>query len=78
MANTNDMIHIAQCKFQQFICKDTSRVRKPEKTMIRKASPQPHSPSMENCLMAKTTQRSVAMDNVDLLADQNIAEDGEE
>lgn len=78
MTDANNMVHITQRKFQQLIREDTRRVGKPEKTMIRKAGSQPHGPRVQNSLMAKAAQRSVAVDNFDLLADQDVAEYWEE
>lgn len=55
MTDADDMVHITEGKFQQLICKDTRRVRKPEETMIRETCPQPHGSSMQYSFVAKTT-----------------------
>ena len=46
MAHSDDMIHVAQSKLQQLIRQDTRRIREAKKRMIRKDSPQSHSPRM--------------------------------
>lgn len=55
MADANNMVHITQRKFQQLIRKDTCRIRKAEKTMIRKACSKPHCPRVQNSFMTKAT-----------------------
>ena len=74
MANANDVIHIAQRKLQQLIRQNTRRIREPKKRMIRKHRPKPHSPSMQNRLMAQTAQTSMPMHNPNLLPQHHIPE----
>ena len=74
MAYSDDMIHIAQRKLQQLIRQDTRRIREAKKRMIRKNSPQPHSPRMQNSLMTKTTQTRMPMHNLNPLPQNDIPE----
>ena len=72
MAHSDDMIHIAQRKLQQLVRQDTRRIREAKKRMIRKHSPQPHSPRMQNRLMTKTTQTRMPMHNLNPLPQNDI------
>ena len=74
MADANNMIHIAQSKLQQLIRQNARRIREPKKRMIRKHRPQPHSPSMQNRLMAQTAQTGMPMHNLNLLPQHDIPE----
>ena len=78
MANANNMIHITKGKLQELICKNTGSVRESEKGMIREHSPQPHCPRMQDGLMAKITQTSMPVYDLDLFSDYNISEDWKE
>lgn len=78
MAYTDTMINITQGELQQLIRQDTRRISKPIQRMIRKHSPQPHRPRMQNRLMTQRAQTRMPMHNLNLLADANIAKDGEE
>ena len=77
MADANDVIHITQSKLQQLIRQNTRRIREPKKRMIRKHRPQPHSPRMQNRLMAQTAQTSMPMHNLNLLPQHHIPENRE-
>ncbi|RJE22719.1 hypothetical protein PHISCL_04935 [Aspergillus sclerotialis] len=78
MANTDDMVNITQSKFEQLIGKDRARVGEPKQGMIRKNRAKAHSPCMKNSFMAKTTQTSMSMDNLDLFANDNVPKDRKE
>ena len=78
MTDANYMVHITQCKFEQLICQDARSIRETKKRMIRKHRPQPHSSSMQNGFMTKTTQARMTMHDFNLLPDDNVPEDREE
>lgn len=78
MADTNDMVNIAQSKLEQLICKYRAGVGEPKQGMVRKNRTQAHCPCMKNRLMAETTQAGVSMDDLDLFANDNIPEDRKE
>jgi hypothetical protein len=76
--NADDMIHVAQGKLQQLVCENTRRICEAEKTMIRKTRPQSHGASVQDGLVAHAAQRRMSMHNLDLLAQHDLAEYGEE
>jgi hypothetical protein len=78
MANTNNMIYVAQYKLQQLIRQNTRSVRKSKQRMIREHSAQPHRPRMQDSLMAETAQAGVTMYNGDLFSNEDVSEDGKQ
>src|SRR5438067_1758195 len=72
------MIHVAQSELQELVRQYTRRICKAKETVIREDRPQPHGSSMQNCLMAKTAEARVSMDNVDLLPYYDISKYWEE
>lgn len=67
------MIHVAENKFEKFVCQDTGSVRKPKERMIGKHSPQPHGSCMQDAFVAERTKTAVAMDNLNLLTDADVS-----
>jgi hypothetical protein len=78
MADTNDMVHVAQDKLEKLVREDARRVRKAEQTVISENGPQPHCPCVEDGLEAKATETSMAMYDLDLFPYDNVPEDWEE
>lgn len=77
MTDANDVVHITQCKLEQFVGKDAGRVCKTEQTVIGKDGAQAHGASVQDGLVAETAKTCVAVYNLNVLADDNIPEDGE-
>jgi hypothetical protein len=78
MADTYNMIDVAQRKLQKLVRENCPCVSEPEKTVICKDCTQPHSASMQDSLMAQTAKTSMAVYNFDSFAYDDVAEDGEE
>lgn len=78
MADANDMIHIAENEFEKLVGQDTRRICKSKERVIRKHRPQPHSAGVQDTLMAEAAQTGMAMHNINLLPNHDVAEDGEE
>ena len=78
MTDTDNVIHVAENKLQQLIRKNRSCIRKPKQRVVRKDSPQPHRPRMQYSLAAKATQTGMPVDNLNLFANDDISEYGEE
>lgn len=78
VTDADDMVDVAESELQQLIRKNTRRIRKSKKRMIRKHRPQPHSPRMQNRLMAQTAQTRMTMHNLNLLSDDNISKNRKE
>lgn len=77
MAHTNHMPNITQTKLEQFVGHDTARIAEAKQTMIGEDGPHAHRPGMQNALVAEVAERGMAMDDLDLLADEDLSENGE-
>ena len=55
MANTDDMINVAESKFEELVRQNTAGVCEAKKRMIGENGPQTHRPSMEDSFMAQAT-----------------------
>lgn len=78
MADTDNMIHIAQHKFQELVGQDARSVGEPKQRVVRKDGSQAHSTGMQNRLVSQVAQATMAVHDFYALADDNVAEDGEE
>ena len=78
MANAYYMINIAQAELQKFVRENRSCIGKPKKRMVRKYCPQPHGSCMQDRFMTETTQTGVTVDDLNLFANDDIPEYGEE
>ena len=78
MADSDDVVDIAQREFEELVGQDTGRVCEPKQRMIRENCPQTHGPRVEDGLMTQRTQTGVAVNNLDLLSDDDISKDGKE
>lgn len=78
MAHADDMINIAQAELEQLVGKDTRGVGKTEQRVVRVDGAQTHGAGMQDGFMAQAAQTGMAMDNIDALPQDDIAEDGEE
>lgn len=78
MADTDDMVNVAQGKLEQLVGQDAPSIGEAEETVVCKDSPQAHGARMEDGLMAQATKTGMSVYNLDALADYNIAKDGEE
>jgi hypothetical protein len=78
MTDANNMVHVTESELQQLVSKDTGSICKSKEGVICKDGPQPHSPAMEDCLLAETAQTAMSMNNLDLLSYDDISEDGKE
>ncbi len=78
MADAYYVVDITQCKFQQLIRKYTGGVREPKERMIRKDSPQPHCPCVQDGLIAQTAKTDMAVDNLNPFSQDYIPEYGKE
>lgn len=78
MADAYDMIHVAQSKLQQLICKYSPSVRKAKETVVRKDCPQSHGSGVQYSLMAQTAKASMAVYDLDSFAYNDVAKHREE
>lgn len=78
MTDAYDMVHIAQSELQEFVRENSPSISEAKQTVISKDSPQPHGSSMQDSFMAQTAETSMAVDNFDSFAYDNVAEHWEE
>lgn len=77
MANTDDMINVAQGELEQLVGQNARSISETKQTVVGENCSQAHCARMQNGFMAKAAKTGVSMDNLDALADDNVAEDGE-
>ena len=77
MAHTNHMPHVTQTKLEQLIRQNTRRVGKAKQTMIGKHRRQAHGARVQQALVTQVAQTGVAVHDLDVLADEDVAQDGE-
>jgi hypothetical protein len=78
MTDTDDMVDVTQGELQQLIGENRAGVGKAKQRVIGKDGAEPHGSGMEDGFVAEAAQALMAMDDLDLFADDDIAEDGEE
>jgi hypothetical protein len=78
MADTDDMVHITQCKFKQLVGKYGACIGKSKQRVIGEDGSDPHCPCMENGFMAEAAETGMPVHNLDLFADDDVSEDREE
>lgn len=78
MADTDDMINVAQSELEQLVGENTPSICKAKQTVICKDGSQSHCTCMQDGLVTQAAETGVPMDNLNALADDNVAEDREE
>lgn len=73
MANTYDMSNIAQTKFEKLIGHDASSIAEPKQAVIGEDSMQTHGSGVKYALMAQIAERAMAMDNLNLLSNEDLS-----
>jgi len=71
------MIYVTENEFEQLVCEDARGVGKSKERVVGEYCPQPHGSRVQNPLMTKTAEASMAMDNLDTFSDKDVSEDGE-
>lgn len=77
VADTDDVVHVAEGELEDLVCQDAGSIRKAKQRVICEDGTQTHGPTMENGLMTQSTQARMAVDNLDLLSDKDVAQDRE-
>ena len=78
MTDADDVVDIAQGELEELVCEDAAGVCEAEEAVICEHSVQTHGAGMEDCLIAQVAQTGMAVHYLDLLADDDVPEDGEE
>lgn len=78
MADTNRMVHVTQCKLKQLVGQNGRGIGESEKRVVRKDSPQAHCSRMENSFSTEATETGMAVHNLNLFTNHNVAEYGKE
>lgn len=68
------MINITKCKLEQLIGEDRCCIGESKERVVCEDSSQTHGARMEDSFSTEATQTSMAMDNINLLSDDDIAE----
>lgn len=68
------MVHVAQRKFKQLVSHDAGGITEAKKRVICEDGAQTHRSGVENTLMAEIAERRVAMDDLDVLADEYLSQ----
>lgn len=78
MADTDNMIHITQRKLEQLVGQNAGSIRKTKQGVVRKHRSQTHGPRMQDSFMTEVAKTRVAMNNLDLFANNDVPKDWEE
>jgi len=70
------MVDVTQAEFEQLVGENTRRIGKTKQRVVSEDCSQPHRSGMQDCLMAQVAQTCMTMDNVDALAQHDVAEHG--
>lgn len=72
------MVDITQCKFEKFVGKNGGSVSESKQGVIGEDGSQTHCAGVEDGFATEAAETRMAMDNLDLLPNDNVAENGEE
>lgn len=78
VAHAYAVVHVAQAELEQLVRQDARRVREPEQRVVGEDGAQAHGPRVQDGLVAEVAQAGVAVDDLDALADADVAEEREE
>lgn len=78
VADTDDMINIAEGELEELVGKNAGSVGETKQTVVSKDGTQAHGAGMQDSFVTQAAQTGMAVDDLNLLADDNVAEDGEE
>lgn len=78
VADADDMVDVAEGELEQLVGEDAGGVGKAKERVVGEDGAQAHGARMQDGLVAQVAEAAVAVDDVDLLADDNVAEHGEE
>lgn len=78
MTDADRMVDITQCKFKEFVGEDGGSVSEPKKGVIGEDGSQTHCAGVEDGFATEAAETRMAMNNLNLLSNDNVAEDGEE
>lgn len=74
MADTDRMVHITQCEFEELVGQDGSGIGESKKRVVGKDGPQSHCSRMENSFSTEAAKTGMAVHNLNLLTNHDIAE----
>jgi hypothetical protein len=78
VTDADDMVDITESELEKLVRQNAPRIGEAKQTVIRKDGPQTHGPRMQYGLMTQATKTGMTVHYLNLLADADIAEDGEE
>lgn len=68
------MSHVTQTELQQLVGHDAGRIAEAEETVICEDRVQTHGPRVQQAFVAQIAERGVAVHNLDLLTNENLAQ----
>jgi hypothetical protein len=78
VADADDVVDITERELEELVGENAPRVGEAKQAVVGEDGPQAHGPRMQYGLMAQGTETGMAVHNFNLLADADVAEDGEE
>lgn len=78
MANADSMVHITQGELEQLIGENRSSIGESKEGVIGEDSSQTHRAGVEDGFSTEAAETGMAMDDFDLFANDNVAENREE
>jgi hypothetical protein len=78
MTDADDMVNITQGELQKLVGQYTSGIGKSEQGVVGEDGPQSHGSGVQNGLETQVAQAGMAMDNFNLLPDDDVSKDWKE
>ena len=72
------MVYVTQGELEQLVGENAGGVGEAKQTVVGEAGAQPHGAGVQDGLVAQGAQTGMAVNNLDALAQHNLAENGEE
>ncbi|KAL1844434.1 hypothetical protein VTK73DRAFT_2564 [Phialemonium thermophilum] len=78
VAHADNVVHVAQGKLEKLVGQDAARIGKAKEGVVGEDGAQAHGAGVQDSLVAEAAETGVAVDDLDALAQHDVAEDGEE
>ena len=72
------MVDVAEGELEQLVCEDAGGVGEAEQRVVREARLEPHGARVQDRLVAQAAEAGMAVHNLNLLADEDVAQHGEQ
>lgn len=75
--DADDVVDVAEGEFEQFVRHDAGCVAEAEQRVVGEDGAQAHRARVQDALVAQVAERGMSVDNLDLLADEDLPEQWE-